>query len=52
MVRLKSKENTIITDYVLPDYANIRKGYAKPQQESTGISVNNEQVNKKRKLSL
>lgn len=37
-------ENTIITDYVLPDYANIRKGYAKPQHESTGIPSNSEQI--------
>ena len=31
-------------DYVLPDYANIRKGYAKSQEESTGQSSESEQV--------
>ncbi len=51
MNRRKNKENTIIRDYVLPDYANIRKGYAKPQFESTGKSVNSEQVKHKFKIS-
>lgn len=43
-LRLKSNENTIVRDYVLPDYANIRKGYAKSQEESTGKAINSEQV--------
>jgi actin-related protein 6 len=42
--RLKTRENTNIRDYVLPDYANIRKGYAKSQEDSTGIPQNNEQI--------
>jgi hypothetical protein len=28
----------------LPDYANIRVGYAKPQEESTGKPTESEQV--------
>ena len=31
-------------DYVLPDYANIRKGYAKCQEDSTGKPVDSEQI--------
>ncbi len=42
--RLKNKENSIVRDYVLPDYANIRKGYAKSQEDSTGKPMNSEQV--------
>ena len=42
--RLKNKENTIVRDYVLPDYANIRKGYAKSHENSTGKPMNSEQV--------
>ena len=41
---MKGRENTIVRDYVLPDYANIRKGYAKSQEESTGQSSESEQV--------
>jgi len=47
IARLKNKENTVVRDYVLPDYANIRKGYVKTQEESTGKPINSEQVNKK-----
>ena len=38
----------------MPDYANIRKGYAKPQEQSTGIPFNSEQVNivKKNKMNI
>ena len=43
-LRLKSNENTIARDYVLPDYANIRKGFAKSLEESTGKAINSEQV--------
>ena len=42
--RQRNKENSIVRDYVLPDYANIRKGYAKSQEESTGKPENSEQV--------
>ena len=41
---MKGTDNTIARDYVLPDYANIRKGYAKSLQESTGKPTNSEQV--------
>lgn len=40
----KGKENSIVRDYVLPDYANIRKGYAKSREESTGRPSNSEQI--------
>lgn len=43
--RHRGRENTIVRDYVLPDYANIRKGYAKSQEESGGRAAENEQVN-------
>lgn len=48
--RLRGKLNTIVRDYVLPDYANIRKGYAKSQEDSTGRPAGSEQVNAKRNL--
>lgn len=41
---MKGSANSIVRDYVLPDYANIRKGYAKSQEESNGIPVDSEQV--------
>jgi len=44
IARLKNKENTIVRDYVLPDYANIRKGYVKTLEESTGKPTSSEQV--------
>ncbi len=42
--RSKGSENSIVRDYVLPDYANIRKGYARTQEESTGRPTDSEQV--------
>jgi len=42
--KLKGKENTIVRDYVLPDYTNIRRGYARSQEESTGRADNSEQI--------
>ena len=42
--RLKGKENTIVRDYVLPDYSNVRFGYAKSHEESNGKSNDSEQV--------
>lgn len=44
MLRLRGLDNSIIRDYVLPDYANIRKGYAKSREDSTGKPINSEQV--------
>jgi len=45
--RQKNKENTVVRNYALPDYANIRKGFVKTQEESSGKPINSEQVNKK-----
>ena len=44
LAKLKDKENTIVGDYVLPDYSELFKGYAKPQHESLGKPVDSEQV--------
>lgn len=37
---------------MLPDYANIRKGYAKTQEDSTGRPAGSEQVKAKQNLRL
>lgn len=42
--RLRGKENTIVRDYVLPDYTVIRRGYVRPPEETTGRPKDNEQV--------
>ncbi len=34
----------MIRDYVLPDYANVRFGYAKSHEESNGKPKDSEQV--------
>jgi len=44
MARCRGQENPIVRDYVLPDYANIRKGYAKTREASSGKPVNSEQI--------
>ncbi|RNA27435.1 actin-related 6 [Brachionus plicatilis] len=44
IAKLKGKENRITRDYVLPDFANLCKGFAKSQQESTGIPLDSEQI--------
>jgi len=31
-------------DYVLPDYTHIKRGYVRPQAETTGRAKGNEQV--------
>ena len=43
-LRFKNSENTIVRDYVLPDYANIRQGYARSNEESDGKAKDSEQV--------
>ncbi|KFM71067.1 Actin-related protein 6, partial [Stegodyphus mimosarum] len=42
--KLRSKENTIVRDYVLPDYTVIRRGYVRPLEETTGKPKDNEQL--------
>ena len=31
-------------DYVLPDYTHIKRGYVRPEEETTGRAQGNEQV--------
>ncbi|KPP69784.1 ARP6 actin-related protein 6-like [Scleropages formosus] len=33
MAQLKGEENTLMRDYVLPDFSSIKKGYCKPREE-------------------
>ena len=42
--RKRFPDNTIVRDYVLPDYTNIRRGYIKPVEEIGKKSTENEQV--------
>ncbi|GFS66812.1 actin-related protein 6 [Trichonephila inaurata madagascariensis] len=44
VAKLRSKENTIVRDYVLPDYTVIRRGYVRPLEETTGKPKDNEQL--------
>lgn len=38
------EENTILRDYVLPDFTTIKRGYVRSLEESTGKSTAGEQV--------
>ncbi|XP_062573518.1 actin-related protein 6-like [Saccostrea cucullata] len=40
----RGKENTIARDYVLPDYTHIKRGYVRPQEETTGRAKDGEQI--------
>lgn len=42
--RKKGLENTVMRDYILPDYTHIKRGYVRPQEETTGRAQGNEQV--------
>ena len=42
--RKKGKENTVVRDYVLPDYTHIKRGYVRTLEETTGKAKDNEQV--------
>ncbi|XP_013779892.1 actin-related protein 6-like [Limulus polyphemus] len=44
VARKKGKDNTIIRDYVLPDYTVIKRGYVRPLEETTGKPKDNEQI--------
>ncbi|GIY09224.1 actin-related protein 6 [Caerostris darwini] len=44
IAELRTKENTIVRDYVLPDYTVIRRGYVRPPEETTGRAKENEQL--------
>lgn len=40
----KYPENTIVRDYVLPDYSNIKRGFIRPIEKTGTKPVENEQV--------
>ena len=42
--RKKGVENTVMRDYVLPDYTHIKRGFIRPLEETTGKAKGNEQV--------
>ncbi|XP_054712753.1 actin-related protein 6-like [Uloborus diversus] len=44
IARLKNESNTIIRDYVLPDYTVIKRGYVRPPEETNGRAKDNEQL--------
>lgn len=44
IARSGKEENTIMRDYVLPDFTTIKRGYLRSQEESTGKSTAGEQV--------
>lgn len=44
MAIARSKKNTILRDYVLPDFTTIKRGYVRSLEESTGKSTAGEQV--------
>ncbi|WAR08907.1 ARP6-like protein, partial [Mya arenaria] len=43
-VSYKGAENTVMRDYVLPDYTHITRGYVRPREETTGKAKGNEQI--------
>ncbi|KAK3578879.1 hypothetical protein CHS0354_010239 [Potamilus streckersoni] len=44
IARKKGSENTVMRDYVLPDYTHITRGYVRPIEETTGKAQGNEQI--------
>lgn len=42
--REKGTTNSIVRDYVLPDFTTIKRGYLRPREESTGKASDGEQV--------
>ena len=44
VARARGADNTIARDYVLPDFTSIRRGYMKPQEESSGRPGDGEQI--------
>ena len=39
------QDNTILRDYVLPDFTTIKRGYVRSLKDSTGKATSGEQVN-------
>ncbi len=46
VVRLKGAANTVARDYVLPDYTQVKRGFVRPQSETTGRAKGDEQVSR------
>ncbi|RXG59772.1 Actin-related protein 6 [Armadillidium vulgare] len=44
ITREKNEDNTILRDYVLPDFTTIKRGYVRSREESNGKAPNGEQV--------
>ena len=42
--RLRGKENTVIRDYVLPDYTHIKRGHIRSEEEIGTKAKGSEQV--------
>ena len=42
---MRGKENSIVRDYVLPDYTHIKRGYVREETESQSKNQGQEQVN-------
>lgn len=50
--RKKGKQNTVVRDYVLPDYTHIKRGFVRPEEETSGKPQGNEQVSGLNNFSL
>ncbi|CAH1798890.1 unnamed protein product [Owenia fusiformis] len=44
IAKKKGAENTVVTDYVLPDYTHIKRGFVKTQEETDGKPKGHEQI--------
>ncbi|KAK8722251.1 hypothetical protein OTU49_012340 [Cherax quadricarinatus] len=44
IARGNKQENTILRDYVLPDFTTIKRGYVRSLEESTGKATGSEQI--------
>ncbi|RXG51958.1 Stomatin-3, partial [Armadillidium vulgare] len=44
ITREKNEDNTILRDYVLPDFTTIKRGYVRSREESNGKAPNGEQL--------
>ncbi|XP_064487954.1 actin-related protein 6-like [Ornithodoros turicata] len=44
IAKKRGTENTVVRDYILPDYTVIKRGYLRPAEETTGKAKDNEQL--------
>ena len=44
IARKKGNDNTILRDYILPDFTTIKRGFLRSREESTGKVTDGEQV--------